>query len=223
MNMKKIFLLPFVILMLTACSDRSLKDDVYPWQVKPMANGNSQVFGIELGKATFAEAEDVLGRLYDAAVFENPDGKLSLEVYYKEVTLAGLTAKFVFTLKASDQILLHLKGRPLKEKRLQSGVTQYTVAKNDSDILMPLEITAITYMPITNLDENIVSHRFGKPGEKIRTHKDAVHWLYPAKGLDVILNAKGKDVLEFVPPREFDRLSIPLKQKMPSKKSTNSQ
>jgi len=188
---------------------------MYPWQAKAVANGNSRVFGMELGKATFEDAEDVLGRLYDAAVFENPDGSLSLEVYYKEVTLAGLTARFVFTLQASEAIKRHLKGRPLKKETLPSGVIKYSVARNDDDVLLPLEITAITYMPITNLDDDIVSRRFGKPAEKIRTHKSAEHWLYPDKGLDVIINSEGKDVLEFVPPREFDKLVEPLKKKPP--------
>ena len=213
MNVLKTILLLTIIFVLTACNDSATHGEMYPWQATPVANGNSRVFGIELGKATFDDAEDVLGRLYDAAVFENPDGGLSLEVYYKEVTLAGLTAKFVFTLNASEATKQRLKGRPLKRERLQSGVIKYTVAKNDDDVLLPLEITAITYMPITNLDEDIVSRRFGQPAEKIRTHKSAQHWLYPEKGLDVIINAEGKDVLEYVPPREFDKLVKPLKQK----------
>jgi hypothetical protein len=36
------------------------------------------------------------------------------------------------------------------------------------------------------------------------------HFLYPAKGLDLILDRKGKEVLQYVAPRDFARLREPL-------------
>ena len=207
------FIFIFTLGLLNACSDSTMRDDLYPWQVKPVTNGSSQVFGIELGKASFSEAEGIMGRRYDAAVFENKDGNLSLELFYKEITLGGLTAKFVLTLGATAEELQRLKGRPLKKETMESGVIKYTVAKNDSDDLMAMNITAITYMPITNLEEDVVRSRFGEPAEKIRTHESARHWLYPEKGLDIIINDDGKEILQFVPPRDFDKLVRPLKVK----------
>lgn len=205
------FIFLFSLGLLNACSDSAMRDDLYPWQVKPVANGNSQVFGIELGKANFSQAQGIMGRRYDAAVFENKDGSLSLELFYKEITLGGLTAKFVLTLGANAEELQRLKGRPLKKETMESGVIKYTVAKNDSDELMAMDITAITYMPITDLEEDVIRNRFGEPAEKIRTHESAQHWLYPEKGLDLIINAEGKEILQFVPPREFGKLVKPLK------------
>jgi hypothetical protein len=202
----------FLLLILGACSDSATRGDLYPWQVKAMSNGHSQVFGIELGKATLADAVEIMGKRYDAAVFENQDGSLSLELFYKEITLGGLTAKFVLTLDASDQELQRLKGRPLKKETLESGVIKYTTAMNDNDELEAMKITAITYMPITNLSEEIVTNRFGEPAEKIKTHESAQHWLYPEKGLDVLINAEGKEVLQFVPPIQFDKLVEPLRR-----------
>lgn len=213
MSVLKKIIIPLAIFILSACNNSVPRGDMYPWQATPVGNGNSRVFGIELGKATFADVKALMGRFYDAAVFENKDGRLSLEMFYKEVTLGGLTAKFVFTLNASEKTLQMLKGRSLRKEALKSGVIKYTVAMNDNDKLMPLKISAITYMPITDLDEEIVTKRFGIPAEKIRTHKSSQHWLYPEKGLDVIINAVGKDVLEFVPPKEFDKLVRPLKPK----------
>ncbi|MFO7604193.1 MAG: hypothetical protein R6X06_10315 [Gammaproteobacteria bacterium] len=198
------------VLSLAACSDNSMQGELYPWQVTAVAQGNSRVFGLELGRATFADAQHILGRRYDAAIFENQDGRLSLEVFYKEITLGGLTAKFVLSLDADTAVLQRLKGRPLKKETLESGVIKYIAAKNDTHEFMDMNIVAITYMPITNLTDEIVSNRFGEPAEKIRTHDSAQHWLYPDKGLDVLINAEGDDVLQFVPPREFARLRQPL-------------
>jgi hypothetical protein len=35
------------------------------------------------------------------------------------------------------------------------------------------------------------------------------HWLYPEKGLDLMLNDSGKEVLQYVAPREFATLARP--------------
>ena len=40
-----------------------------------------------------------------------------------------------------------------------------------------------------------------------------VHWLYPVKGLDVVVREEGKEVLQYVAPREFERLARPLVEK----------
>jgi len=54
--------------------------------------------------------------------------------------------------------------------------------------------------------------RFGQPSQRIREKKSgAVHWLYPQNGLDITLGGGEKPLLQYVPPRDFDRLLNPLK------------
>ncbi len=71
-------------------------------------------------------------------------------------------------------------------------------------------MSAIAFIPAANLDEAIVLQRFGAPDERIRADENREHFLYRAKGLDVQLDAKGKEVLQYVPPRDFARLRDPL-------------
>jgi len=40
-----------------------------------------------------------------------------------------------------------------------------------------------------------------------------VHWLYPAIGLDLTVNDKGKEVLLYVKPADFSRVTAPLQDK----------
>lgn len=85
----------------------------------------------------------------------------------------------------------------------------------DTQTLSQIEawpISAMTYMPFANLEEDIIVGRFGEPAEKIRSHEQAQHWLYPEKGLDLIINDVGKEILQYVPPGEFDRLVQPLRR-----------
>ncbi len=186
--------------------------DRYPWQITILPDGGSRIFGINLGQTTIGEIMHLAGNQPKTALFENPGGGLSLEVFYSEFTRAGLTGKLVLTMAANNEALLALKQTALKKDQLESGVLQYTL---DAPALSRIEtwpVTSMTYMPYANLEEPTIVGRFGEPVEKIRSHEHAVHWLYPDKGLDLIVNDAGKEILQYVPPAEFDKLVRPLRR-----------
>ena len=60
------------------------------------------------------------------------------------------------------------------------------------------------------MDEAIILQRFGTPAERIRQGETLEHFLYPDKGLDLVLDSKGKEVLQYVAPADFARLRAPL-------------
>lgn len=197
---------------LPACqkSSQQNKSDRYPWQINIMADGSSRIFGIQLGVTQVGEVKQMIGRSPKLALFENPDGRLSLELFYKEFTRAGLSGRLVLTVGASDAELNRLKQGSKRKDRLDSGAVQHRM---EAGALLQIEawpIVAMTYMPYANLDEEIIVARFGEPAEKIRSHEKAQHWLYPQKGLDLIINEAGKDILQYVPPKEFEKLVQPL-------------
>ena len=61
----------------------------------------------------------------------------------------------------------------------------------------------INFMPDFNLDADIVQARFGTPAGVIQVDAQQKHLLYPDKGLDLILNTDGREVLQYLSPREF--------------------
>ena len=71
-------------------------------------------------------------------------------------------------------------------------------------------IRSIAFIPSTNLDEATILQRFGAPAERLRGGEHIEHFLYPARGLDVVLDAKGKELPQYVAPRDFARLRQPL-------------
>ncbi len=199
---------------LMACqeSTQQTKSDRYPWQITQMADGSSRIFGIHLGVTTASEARQKLGRTPSLALFENPDGKLSLELFYKEFTRAGLSGKLILTVSDDANLLQAMKRQATKLDKLESGVTQYRLDVQAQATMDSLPVVAITYVPYANLEEDVILARFGEPAERIRSHEQAQHWLYPDKGLDVIINEAGKEILQYVSPLEFDKLTKPLRR-----------
>ena len=101
-------------------------------------------------------------------------------------------------------------GRGLRISGVENS-KKITPAPDDAARLRELPISSLTYMPSIRLEEEIFVKRFGQPGQRIREKESgAVHWLYPQNGLDITLGGKEKPVLQYVPPRDFDRLLQPL-------------
>ena len=82
---------------------------------------------------------------------------------------------------------------------------------DDLAALDQMPIRAIAVIPTVNLDEETVVSRFGNPGERLAVSENRVHLLYPDKGLDVVVDRDGKELLQYVAPRDFALLRDPLK------------
>lgn len=207
-------LILLIAISLSACdkSSQQEKTDRYPWQVTILADGSSRIFGIQLGVTRLSEAKRLIGKMPEVALFENPDGSLSLEVFYKEFNRAGLTGRLVLTLAGNVAALQEFKQQAANKHKLASGVLQYRLDPITLGQVESWPISAMTYMPYANLEEKIIVGRFGEPAEKIRSHEQAQHWLYPDKGLDLIINEVGKEILQYVPPAEFEALIKPLRR-----------
>lgn len=212
-TMFKYFVMCFIALLLVGCDrDRpdTPGDQIYPWQIERLPDGDSRVFGIQFNHTTLKQARSVLGIRHDEGLFENPDGSLSLEIYFNEVTLGGLSGKFILTLGASRSELEALKQRAINSRRMDSGAIRYQPAPSDREQILDLPVAALAYIPYTDLDEELVRLRFGTPGDVIPVAEGKRHFLYPASGLDLLLDEEGKELLQYLAPRDFDRLRRPL-------------
>jgi len=98
----------------------------------------------------------------------------------------------------------------VKRRVLDSGAVRYTLISVDYRAATLKKVTGLNYIPYVNLDEMIVRQRFGPPAERIVVDTNQQHWLYPAKGLDLLLDTRGKELLQYVVPADFDRLRQPL-------------
>jgi hypothetical protein len=207
--------LGLLLLLFSACnSEREQpREDIYPWQVSVQADGKSRVFGITVNQSRLLDATEVLGGNYELGLFETENQPLSLEAYFSEVTLGGISGKFILTLEALQGELSTLRDKALKRKVLESGARRYTVTYADKMALSQKTITSLAYIPYINLDEEIIKSRFGEPAERIIVDQKRQHLLFPELGLDLLLDDDGKELLQYVAPAEFEKLRQPLLNK----------
>ena len=185
--------------------------ETYPWQVKVLADGRTRVFGIVLGESQLKMADVILKSSPKIGLFE-VDEKLALEAYYKNVSLGGLIGSFIFTLDASAEELLKIKEESAKHEPAENKGKRYELDKPASDRSKSFVIKNLIYIPTVQLDEKTITQRFGKPVYKIKLKTKEVgwHYLYPEKGLDLIFKEEGKEVLQYVLPKDFNLLLEPL-------------
>jgi len=182
-----------------------------PWEVQVDGHGGSRTFDLELGVTTLTEAERRLGSEAEVTLFQPVTGMLVLEAFFDNLSLGGLQADFVMVLDLPIDELEAIHGRGLRIARGREGVNRVQLDPVDLPAVLTAPITTITYLPSINLDPATLEKRFGPPAQRIAEGPGINHWLYPATGLDIIVNDDGKEVLQYVAPRDFERLAAPLR------------
>lgn len=206
-----IFSLLALALGLFVSPSREDRPSSMPWQIETTPDGGSQVFGITLGRTTLGQAERLLGSPAEVSLFESTTGVREVEAYFDKVGLGGLSAKMVAGFDLTVAELEAMYGRGQRISTLGSGTHKITLSHDDLQQLQLCPVSSLTYLPAINLSEAQVTHRFGQPEQRVA--EDAaklVHLLYPKLGLDISISESNKEVLQYVAPRDFSRLSAPL-------------
>ena len=213
---KVIVILALVLLALFLLVNKETKDDTqivekYPWQISHLENGKSRVFGIVLGETSLKEVDSILKGSSKVALFEL-EKKLALESYYKNISLGGLIGSFIFTLDASKEQLNKIKKESVSNEPAENKGRRFDLDKLAIEKSKILIVKNLIYIPTAQLDEKTIVKRFGKPSKKIKLKTKEVgwHYLYPEKGLDLIFKEEGKEVLQYVQPKNFNLLLAPL-------------
>ena len=181
-----------------------------PWQIELLPDGSTRVFGLEPGRTTLGQAVSRLGDDMELAVMAAEGERGSLEVYYGHYRAGLLTAKLVLAAETDAATLKSMRDNASDAELLKSGTRKYIVSQEDRDSAFAAVIRSIAFIPSTKLDEGMIINRFGEPAEVITVDDQTRHYLYPEKGLDIILGDDGRDVLQYVDPAAFTRLRAPL-------------
>jgi len=181
-----------------------------PWQIAVDGEGGSTVFGLQPGVSTLGDVRQRLGSEIEVAIIAEPNEIGTLEGYYAQVPLGFVLAKMVVTVDVPDAAISAMRERALKAKHMESTTRRITLHPDDLAAAEQLRVRAIAVIPTSNLDEATIIQRFGEPGERIVVSDKRTHLLYPAQGLDVLVDQGGKELLQYVAPRDFARLREPL-------------
>lgn len=181
-----------------------------PWQIDILPDGEARVFGLVPGHSTLDEARERFGMDMQIAVVAAPGEPGSLEAYSNNVTAGVITGKIILLADADVETVARLRQRAVKTEYMDSTTKKFILHRDDLALAWRVPIAGITFIPSVNLDEQTAITRFGVPNERIRVNDRVEHFLYPQKGLDLVLDSRGKEVLQYVAPRRFARLREPL-------------
>ena len=193
-----------VVTGLTACSNDTQNDSElvtgYPWQIERQPDGTTRVFGIVPGQTTLGVAMAQLGDDNELAIISAPGETGSLEVYYSHYTAGLIEGKLILVADIEPDTLASMQMRA----RRKAGTHRLLLDEGDLPTARRAAVRAITFMPTFDLDAEITRARFGLPAEVLPVSAQEQHLLYPESGLDIVLNADGKDVLQYLSPEDFD-------------------
>ncbi|MDQ1363953.1 MAG: hypothetical protein QG652_1815 [Pseudomonadota bacterium] len=192
-------------------SDSSRMEADLPWQIETLPDGSIRVFRIQPGATRLGEFEHHSRAQGELTLFVPVSGEPVIEAYFDSVTMAGIKAKMVLLLNVDRQTIDAMYNRGARISTLGSGARKVTLHSDDTAALRNFIISGITYIPAIDLDAELLQKRFGTPVQKIKdSNNNAVHWLYPDKGLDIALNENDREVLQYVHPKDFNRITAPL-------------
>lgn len=188
-----------------------------PWQIETLPSGESRVFDLTLGRSTLADAKARFGTEMQLALVAEPGEDGNVEGYYESATAGFVAGKLIVTAELPKDVIEGMRERAPKTEYMQSTTRKAKLADADLAAALAAPIRGMAFIPSAQLDEAIVLERFGQPAERIRVNDHVEHLLYPAKGLDLVLDSKGKELLQYVAPARFEALQAPLKAQAQAK------
>jgi len=208
-----LFTIAAVLLGIYVLPGKQQKMSHFPWQIEITNEGASRVFGLTLGQTTLAQTEQTLGEPAEVSLFVPAKGDKGVEAYFDSVDISGLRARIVIVMQIPKEEVDAMFNRGARVANMGGGRHKVTLSDEDASRLQQMPIGSLTYIPRINLDDKLVAGRFGEPAERIaEPGGKIVHWLYPEKGLDIALDADGKEVLQYVRPADFEAIRAPLHQ-----------
>lgn len=196
-------------------SDTPTTTQDMPWQVSALPGGGSQVLGLTLGEASPGRSTlgDVLQRWGDkvqVAIVAAPNESGTLEAYVDPMQAGFISGKAIITAHLPPEVIQGMRERATKTEYMGGTTRKATLSSADLAEALQAPVTAVSFIPAANLDEDIILSRFGQPAQRVRSNGHLEHFLYPDKGLDLALDSEGKELLQYVAPAEFERLRQPL-------------
>lgn len=202
-----------------APSTRSLMG--LPWEITNLPDGASRILGAQglvlspdpTQASTLADVQRLWPIETQIAIVEAPGEAGALEAFVDPAQLGFVTGKLVVSTRLSTEALQTMKARATKVEFMESTTRRYTLSPDDLAQALKTPISAVSLVPQAQLDTATLTQRFGEPSQRVTLEQGGAtveHLLYPAQGLDIAVSERGKEVMQYVAPAQFDRLRQPL-------------
>jgi hypothetical protein len=184
--------------------------DGLPWQVQRQGEA-IRVFGLLLPGSTLADARLRWGDAMQLAVMAQRGEPGALEAYVERFDGGGVGGRLLLSTELPDARVVQLRENSARNEPVDADVWRYRLRADDLADTASTPLAGITFIAEANLDAATLRERFGAPAERWRQGDRLEHWLYPERGLAILLDTQGKEVLQYVAPADFERrLRAPL-------------
>jgi len=189
-------------------ANRERQSGIKVWNAHVDNNGQLNVLDVVLGKSSLKQAETVLRSQSERALFiKLTDEKQQTETLEAYFPTSPDRSKLIIELDAPADLLERIKKQAYKTMVFPSGNAKVEISPADMPDIEQLLAKSITYIPPVKLEVDVIEKQFGKAEQQIRDIDGNLHLLYPALGLDAVIPVSDKNMFQFVPPEQFDRLT----------------
>lgn len=198
-------------LLLGGCGGED-EEQERPWDVVVTESGALTILGVTLGETPLSTLESRRMTRMQMAVFENAAGDLATEAFFREFYFGGLHGRLHVTLDVPRPEMERMRASALaaEGEDAVAGARNYHITSKHLDRVRQAPITAMSFIPYAEFDEALIVRFFGEPEDRFQGVAQQTHYHYPERGIEVIHDPEGKEVIQYVPPREFHRLREPL-------------
>jgi len=195
-----ILLITFVIYSVFYLSTRDVEipdNQAMPWQSYVNDQGKTVVFDLTMDESTLAESMRLFGTEVEASLFEDKDQKKTLEIFFSNTKVGGISAKVILNLALNDQQFHYLSDNIKETEVMPSGNKKTIFNQAGESSMFGLTISALTFIPSADLSADTLLGLFKKPARVELVEPGVEYWYYPSKGLRIIVDAERKEILEF--------------------------
>ena len=195
-----------------------------PWQVQALPGGLAQVFGLVPGQDTLAQARARIGDGLQVALVARLGEVGALEALAEPFAAGFVTGRLVLAFEVPAEVLARWRSRTPRSAPMDDGVRRFELLAADRDEALAVQLAGLSFVPSVRLSEADVRQRFGTPAQVLpAASPGGLVLLYPALGLAAAVGPASRGVLQYVAPRDFERLlRAPLLQPQPAARaSTN--
>ncbi len=182
-----------------------------PWQVSRLAEGRSQVFGLEPGRDTLAQVQARLGDALQVALVARLGEAGALEALADPFVAGFVAGRLVLAFEVPPDQLQAWRDGAGSSEPMEGGVRRFKLRPEHRQQAAQARLVGLSFIPSVRLTEDDVRQRFGSPAETLPQANGAQVLLYPELGLSIGVAPGQRGVLQYVAPREFaQRLRAPL-------------
>lgn len=187
----------FGLLWLAPNNHGDIKQTQLPWNASYDEQGRLNALGLVLNYSTLKEVTELYGRDIEVKLFEMQDGSKSAEAYLGSTYIGTIHGALVIKLALSEQDLEAFYERGARTTISKQGTRQIQLNNEDTLALFDYPIKEVTLVPRRNLTRDAIIKRFGEAAEIQKMEDGLERWLYPQKGLELVLLEGSNDILRY--------------------------